>query len=216
MENKPNFSPQFGAPPPRSNAISRFMGYVRAFALPAVVIGGVLIFGAENLFMPEYRPSHMIGIFLGNIEKAEIGAKQEASTEYANRMTEAQAKAQANAQIEAEIARQQQEAVRESLSGQSTMAVISDWACAIGSLIPPNAADDWRTFGGALRSRCGASARIRDTMVQEQARAGRNGTAIEPREVAPAPVHRDPDTDTQAATPRFRPYTQPYALQQIP
>jgi hypothetical protein len=154
----------------------------------------------------------MIGIFLGNIEKAEIGAKQEASTEYANRMAEAQAKAQANAQIEAEVARQQQETIRESLSGQSSMAVISDWACAIGSLIPSNAADDWRIFGSALRSGCGASARIRDTMVQEQARAGRNGTAIEPREVAGGPAHQsDPDPDTQAAT-RIRPYTQPYAL----
>jgi hypothetical protein len=126
MENKNHFTPQFGAPPQGSNAISRFMGYVRAFALPAVVIGGVLIFGAEKMFLPEYRPSHQIGIFLGNIEKAEIGAKQQASTEYANRMAEAQAKAQANAQIEAEVARQQQEAVRESLSGQSTMAVLSD------------------------------------------------------------------------------------------
>jgi hypothetical protein len=173
---------QFGAQQNKSSAIARFMAYARGFALNSIILG-LFVFAAELLFAPEYKPSHLMGGYVGSVEKAEIGVKQAASVEFTRRQAEAQAQAQANAAIETETARQQQDAVRDSLNVESSIANFTDLGCFLGILIPRDAPGNWQTVGPALRSACGVSAGIRDHMVQEQARATRRGTAIQPREV---------------------------------
>jgi len=173
---------QFGAQQNKSSSIARFMAYARGFAINSIVLG-LFVFAAEIVFAPEYKPSHLMGGYVGSVEKAEIGAKQAASVEFTRRQAEAQAQAQANAAIETETARQQQDAVRDSLNVESSIANFTDLGCILGSLIPNDASGDWQTVGPALRSACGVSTGIRDHMVEEQARAARHGTAIEPRQV---------------------------------
>jgi hypothetical protein len=208
-------APRFGTPPAQS-AIARFIGVARGFALNSVALGA-LVFGAEKLLAPEYKPSNLMGSFVGKVENAETITKQQIAAEYARQMAEAQATAQANAQMEIEINRQQQQKIADSLATQSGIANLTDFACIVGQFIPRDANGDWQTVGTAMRSGCGASAKVREGMVQEQARAGRQGGSIQSREVT-TPLPRAPSGEryllsapaapakTPAPAPRFRPY----------
>jgi hypothetical protein len=167
---------------------------------------GMLFIMAEYALPEHLKPSTRIGFFHGSIESNDIAAKQSATVEYQRQLAEAQAKAQANAAIEIEVNRQQQQSVADSLTAQSTMANGADIACVAGTLIPFTG--DWRGFGDLLRAGCGVSTQIRGNITNEQARAGRDGTAIQPRTVtgappAPAPL-KPPAALATSATPRLR------------
>ena len=202
-------SPSIGLPPKQS-PLARFIGLARGFALNTVALS-VAVFVAEKVLAPEFKPSVLIGGTLGKIETEETRAKQEAVVEFNRRNAEAQAAAQARAAIETEISRKQQEITAESLTGQSAMANLADWGCILGQLVPRDASDGWQSFGAVARSGCGASARIRQNMVQEQARAGRQGGSIQDRRPDYSDLNRDPDAPPPAAADppkpkRFRPY----------
>ena len=130
-----------------------------------------------------------MGHFAGNTESAEIEAKQPASVEFMRLQAEANAYAQARAQMEAEAFRKQQEKLGETQNVESTLAQLGDLACLVGQLIPSDARDaDTRSWGQGLRTTCGFGDQMRDTMTQQLARAGRNGSAIIPRTgIVPAP-----------------------------
>lgn len=203
-------SPSMGMPPKQS-PLARFIGLARGFAGNTLLLG-VVVIGAEKVLAPEYKPSRLMGSFVGSIENAEILVKQEVQVENTRRMTEAQTIPQGNMAIEVEINRQQQQTIADSLAGQSAMANLADWGCVLGQFVPRDASDGWQTFGAIARSGCGASARIRQNMVQEQARAGRQGGSIQDRRSDYSDLNRDPDAPPGAAAAeppkpkRFRPY----------
>jgi hypothetical protein len=143
-----------------------------------------LMFVAEKVLAPEYKPTTMIGRFAGDTEKSEIVAKQPAVVEFTARTTAAQVNAAAAAQMEAEISRVQQQAMAEALAAQTFAANASDLGCMLSGLIPNTATRDWRQIGDALHSGCGVSDRIRKNMMEQLAKAGRNGSALIQR---PAP-----------------------------
>lgn len=80
------------------------------------------------------------------------------------------------------------------------MANFADLGCIFGQLVPRDASSDWQAAGAVARSGCGASARLRQSIVEAQARAGRQGGSIQPRQ--DNNEFRDPDAPPQAAYPQ--------------
>lgn len=211
----PSNPAQLAGQPPQPGAIARALAAARMLsgASTLVVMLGI---GAELIFPPPYKPSHLIGAFGGNVEKSEIETKQAAAVEYAARQAAAAADAQARAAIETEAARKQQEVIADTFGFQGFMAQVFDLGCMVGSVIPPDARDpDTKNTGETLRSACGAGDKIRSDIVRQQARAAREGSAIMQR---PTPQTQQPDpryTYVPATAPpqeaggtRFRPYGQ--------
>jgi len=201
--NPPPFSSPSLGQPPQPSAFARFVGLARGFAGNTLLLG-VLVLGAEKMLPPGHKPSDSMGAFLGNIEQAETIAKQQAAISMAAQMAEVQARANARAAMEIEINRQQQQSVADSLAAQSTMANLADLGCVLGQFIPRDASDGWQAAGAAGRSGCGASARIRQNMVQEQARAGRQGGSIQARQPDYSDLNRDPDAPPAPVARRNR------------
>jgi hypothetical protein len=61
---------QFGAQQNKASAVARFMAHARGFAFHSIILG-LFVFAAEILFAPEYKPSHLMGAYVGSVEKAE-------------------------------------------------------------------------------------------------------------------------------------------------
>ena len=184
----PNLPQHFQPPqqPQRLGAIARAFAVAKMLAGGGIFLGLLVVVG-DKILAPEYKPSVLIGGFAGNTESAETRAKQSAAIEFMRLQAEANAYAQARAQMEAEAFRKQQEKLGETQNVESTLAQLGDLACLVGQLIPSDARDaETRGWGQGLRTTCGFGDQMRDTMTQQLARAGRNGSAIIPR-TGPAP-----------------------------
>jgi hypothetical protein len=162
-------------------------------AAPAFIVAAVI---AQIILPPHLKPAYLIGDFGGSTERAEIEAKQAAAVEFAMLQAAAAANAQANAQMETEVSRKEQEIIAESLAAQSTGAVIADFSCFLGSLIPRDTYGDLQTAGQVMRGGCGFGDKLRNNIVQAQAEAARQGSAILQR---PTPASSNPAVAAQPA-----------------
>jgi hypothetical protein len=178
-----SFSNPISAQPAQPNALARALGAARMLygAAPAFIVAAVI---AQIILPPHLKPAYLIGDFGGSTERAEIEAKQAAAVEFAMLQAAAAANAQANAQMETEVSRKEQEIIAESLAAQSTGAVIADFSCFLGSLIPRDTYGDLQTAGQVMRGGCGFGDKLRNNIVQTQAEAARQGSAILQRDHA--------------------------------
>lgn len=156
----------------RPTALARVFSYARNLAASTMVLAAGM-FVAEKILAPEYKPSYLMGHFAGSVEQADIEAKQAAAVAFARQQAEAQAQAQARAQIEAEVSRQQQQMMADSLAAQSFIANGADIACLAFNLLGDGQTD--------TRALCAYGDQVRRTMVESQARAGRDGASVQPR-----------------------------------
>ena len=85
--------------------------------------------------------------------------------------------------MEAEAFRQQQQTIANSLATQETAANVADAACLTSGFVTAffGNTKDTRDVRDAMQQGCAAAAAIRQNMVQEQAKAARNGSALVPR-----------------------------------
>jgi hypothetical protein len=165
-----------------AGGVARAIGFVRSLSGKAVVLA-VVVFGFQALMPAGSKPSDLIGSFHGDTEKAELKAKQSTAAEYERALADAKAAPPANWQMEAEAFRQQQQTIANSLATQETAANVADAACLTSGFVTAIFGDtkDMRNVRDGMQQGCAAAAAIRQNMVQEQAKAARNGSALVPR-----------------------------------
>jgi len=165
-----------------AGGVDRMIAFARTLTLSSVGLA-VLVFILQAAMPAGSKPSDLIGGFHGATETAELKAKQEMTAEYERKLADAKAAPPANWQMEAEAFRQQQQAVANSLATQETAANLADAACLGSGLVTAIFGDtkDMRDLRDGMQQGCAAAAAIRQNMVQEHAKAARQGSALVPR-----------------------------------
>lgn len=165
-----------------NGGVARAIAFARGMSGKAVVLA-LGVFALQAVMPPGSKPSDLIGSFHGSTETAEIRAKQQAAAEYERRLADAKAAPPADWQMEGEAFRQQQQRVANSLATQETAANLADAACFSAPFITALFGDtkDTRDLRDGMKQGCAAANAIRQNMVQEQAKAAREGSALVPR-----------------------------------
>jgi hypothetical protein len=171
--------------PQQPSGLARTISMVRNFSLQAGALS-LAVIALELVASSPYKPSEIIGRFHGSIDAADAQKKQDALAELTRKQAQAQAEPPAVAAMETEAFRVQQQALADSLSTQSGVANIADFACIIGGLIPRDDPDTDQ-YGRALRGACGVGDQVRRNMVDTLKRGGQEGSTLMQR---PAPGSR--------------------------
>jgi hypothetical protein len=182
-----NGLPGFGAQQ-LPTATTKAIAFVRSLSGSAILLAGG-VFVLQATMGDGHRPSDVIGGFHGNTNTAQLDAERNAQTRTAESVANAQAKAQAQWAMEVETARQQQQAILESLRAKQDAANWADYICMSGPVSTAFFGRDAAAYAQVAHDACGEAARLRHEITEAQAEASRIGSAIMQR---PVPITNQP------------------------
>jgi hypothetical protein len=173
--------------------VARAIAFARGLSGKAVVLA-VVVFGLQAAMPEGRRPSDAIGGFHGSTESAEIKAKQQASVDFQQNTSNAQAGPQATWQMEQALNQTQLQAQLKALEMQEEAAQIADLACMGAGFVTPffGNTPDSRAWRDTLQQGCHAAEAIRVQMNEILARAAREGSGVVVRNSgSPSSLTRD-------------------------
>jgi hypothetical protein len=175
--------------PVQMNGGGRTLRYLRGAAYSSVVLAAV-VFMLDKVLPQGYTPSHLLGSFNGNVERAELNAKVDAVEEFERRTADARAAPPAAWNMETQVSQNQQQVVRESLEVHTAASKVADFACYASFIIRAFWGRDPAAVNVAdgMATGCALGPQIRQQMAEELAATARNGSALKTRPAAdPAP-----------------------------